>query len=214
MTTLAEIQAKLRVPKGHKNNFGNYAYRTASDILEAAKEHTTEPIKLSDELVLIGDRYYVKATASYGEASVTAYAREPQDKKGMDLSQITGAASTYARKYALSGLFAIDDSKEDPDSTNKGDNQDTLPAKKTTKTASQPVPKPKSIELKESVQACKSKDDMDTMVQALVDAEGLGKVSNTEVNQIKNEMVHVGLTFGMEAKEIGQLYKEYKGVTA
>lgn len=117
---LLELQVKLKAPKDQKNNFGNYKYRKAEDILEAVKQVTTRPITLEDELVLIGNRYYIKATASFGigldSVTCSAYARECETKKGMDESQITGAASTYARKYALCGLFAIDDSQEDPDS--------------------------------------------------------------------------------------------------
>lgn len=121
MKQLAEIQSKLHVPKGNVNQFGKYKYRTCGDILEAVKPLLGGcTIKLSDELVLIGDRYYVKATASLVAPdgtieSTVGYARESFDKKGMDDSQITGAASTYARKYALNGLLAIDDT-EDADS--------------------------------------------------------------------------------------------------
>lgn len=113
---LTEIQKALKCPKDSRNNFGKYNYRTASAILERVKELTNKPVILSDELVLIGDRYYIKATAKYGDDIAIGFAREPLTKKGMDESQITGAASTYARKNALCGLFAIDDSEDDPDS--------------------------------------------------------------------------------------------------
>ena len=124
--TLQAIQAELKAPKSQYNEFGKYNYRKCEDILEALKP-ILAPLKgciiLSDELCAIGDRYYVKATATLhigGESlSVTAYAREEDDKKGMDGSQITGASSSYARKYALNGLFAIDD-QQDSDTTNKG----------------------------------------------------------------------------------------------
>lgn len=120
-----EIQQTLKSPKDSWNKFGKYHYRTCSAILEAVKPLLgTAALIISDELVLIGERYYIKATATYtnkdeGETfTATAYAREPLDKKGMDEAQITGASSTYARKVALSGLFAIDDSSNDPDVTN------------------------------------------------------------------------------------------------
>lgn len=120
-----EIQQTLKSPKDSRNKFGKYNYRTCSAILEAVKPLLgTATLIISDELVLIGERYYIKATATYtnkdeGETfTATAYAREPLDKKGMDEAQITGASSTYARKAALSGLFAIDDSSNDPDVTN------------------------------------------------------------------------------------------------
>ena len=127
MSKLLEIQHRLKAPKGQYNSFGKYKYRSCEDILEAVKELLGDQsciLNISDELVLIGDRYYVKATAtitnSEGKSvSTTAFAREPIDKKGMDESQITGMASSYARKYALNGLFDIDDTK-DSDSTNDG----------------------------------------------------------------------------------------------
>lgn len=121
----SEIQQTLKSPKDSRNEFGKYNYRTCSAILEAVKPLLgPATLIVSDELVLIGERYYIKATATYtnkdeGETfTVTAYAREPLDKRGMEEAQITGASSTYARKTALSGLFAIDDSSNDPDATN------------------------------------------------------------------------------------------------
>ena len=119
MKQLIEIQKELKAPKGQYNSFGKYKYRSAEDILEAVKPLLHKYgclLTLSDEIVLIGDRYYVKATARVtdGEeaAQTIAYAREDLDKKGMDGSQITGTASSYARKYALNGLFLIDDTKD------------------------------------------------------------------------------------------------------
>lgn len=123
---LSEIQQKLKAPKGQFNKFGNYNYRNCEDILEALKPLLGDSVvTISDQIEQIGDRFYVKATASFHEdglkaqpfISVTAYARESFDKKGMDAAQITGAASSYARKYALNGLFLIDDTKD-------ADNQD------------------------------------------------------------------------------------------
>lgn len=125
MNKLAEFQSKLKAPKGQFNKFGNYKYRSAEDIVEAVKPLINPAgyyLNLTDEIVIIGQRYYVKATATItnGEQtfSAVAYAREEETKKGMDQSQITGAASSYARKYALNGLFAIDDTK-DADATNE-----------------------------------------------------------------------------------------------
>lgn len=115
---LKEIQQKLQVPKSHRNTFGNYNYRNCEDIIEAVKPllADNQGLYLSDELVQIGDRYYVKATATFIDGTekveVTGYARESEDKKGMDSAQITGASSSYARKYALNGLFLIDDGKD------------------------------------------------------------------------------------------------------
>lgn len=130
---LQEIQQKLKAPKGQRNNFGGYNYRSCEDILEALKPILAEynaAIILADEIVAIGGRVYVKATATLqcetGSTSVTAYAREPEAKKGMDESQITGAASSYARKYALNGLFGIDDTKD----ADTMDNRDYKPKSK------------------------------------------------------------------------------------
>lgn len=116
---LMNIQAQLKAPKDKKNTFGGYSYRSCESILESVKPLLAAQkctLVLSDEITNVGDRYYVKATASFsdGENSIvnTALAREAEVKKGMDESQITGTASSYARKYALNGLFAIDDTKD------------------------------------------------------------------------------------------------------
>ncbi len=124
MKELARIQKELKVPKTLRNTFGKYNYRSTELILEAVKKcfKNDETLIINDEMVLIGDRFYVKATATFSngeqEVSVTGYAREAELKKGMDEAQITGSASSYARKYALNGLFAIDDTK-DADDLNK-----------------------------------------------------------------------------------------------
>lgn len=128
-TELTRIQQTLNAPKNQRNKFGNYNYRSAEDIVEAYKKVQGETsLVVSDEINVVGDRYYIKATATlyYGGESIfsTAFAREPLDKKGMDDSQITGAASSYARKYAMNGLFCIDDNK-DPDTMSPDDNTAT-----------------------------------------------------------------------------------------
>jgi hypothetical protein len=123
------IQQTLNAPKNQRNNFGGYSYRSAEDILEAVKpllQNVT--LTLNDEIILIGERYYVKATATLSDGedaiAVTAYAREEENKRGMDASQLTGATSSYARKYALNGLFCIDDAKDaDTDAYAKQTNQ-------------------------------------------------------------------------------------------
>lgn len=126
---LHKIQVDLKAPKGQRNKFGNYNYRSSEDILEAIKIILPEAFSLilQDEIINIGDRFYIKATALFSDGSeslsCSAFAREPEAKKGMDESQITGCASSYARKYALNGLFCIDDTK-DADATNK---HETIP---------------------------------------------------------------------------------------
>lgn len=113
----SRIQQELKAPKGQVNKFGGYKYRSCEDILEAVKPLLGDNVLIiNDEIVQIGDRYYVKATARFigGSSCIeaSAFAREPLNKKGSDESQITGAASSYARKYALNGLFCIDDTKD------------------------------------------------------------------------------------------------------
>lgn len=140
MEKLSQIQRDLKAPKGQRNNFGNYNYRSCEDILEAIKPLLDGGvITLSDEIEQIGERYYVKAIATFkykgGVETVTAYAREEENKKGMDGAQVTGAASSYARKYALNGLFCIDDTK-DADATNTHNKQEVAPTKVATVPAS------------------------------------------------------------------------------
>jgi hypothetical protein len=121
-TRLAQLQNELKAPKGQRNTFGKYNYRSCEDILEAVKPLLVKygmVLVLSDSVELIGERYYIEASADLIDTATaknmmhsTAYAREPDEKKGMDDSQITGTASSYARKYALNGLFLIDDTKD------------------------------------------------------------------------------------------------------
>lgn len=130
MKELIAIQSELKAPKSQFNKFGGYKYRKAEDILEAVKPLLAKQkctLTITDDVVLIGNRIYVKATATIknenGEfETTTGWAREEETKKGMDGSQITGASSSYARKYALNGLFAIDDNAES-DTTNDGQHQ-------------------------------------------------------------------------------------------
>lgn len=117
---LMAVQSELKAPKGQMNTFGGYKYRSCEDILEAVKpilKAHSLVLRLSDKLVIVDSWHYIEATATVESQdgatyTVTAYAREPEFKKGMDDSQITGTASSYARKYALNGLFCIDDTKD------------------------------------------------------------------------------------------------------
>lgn len=116
---LLHVQKELKAPKGQWNKFGNYSYRSAEDILEAVKPLNAEQgllLTITDEPILSGEWHYIKATATITDGNeshvVTAYARESENKKGMDASQVTGATSSYARKYALNGLYLIDDTKD------------------------------------------------------------------------------------------------------
>lgn len=139
ISKLHQLQKDLKAPKGQYNNFGKYHYRSCEDILQAAKAVMPDDaiILVFDSIEMVGNRIYVKATAQFSYKGqlieTTAYAREPEMKKGMDESQITGAASSYARKYALNGLLLIDDNK-DADSM---DNTQQQVAPKKKQTASQ-----------------------------------------------------------------------------
>lgn len=185
MSKLLEVQQALKCPKDQKNNFGGYKYRTCSDILEAVKSLSNEPVILTDEIVLIGDRYYVKATAKFGEVAVTAFAREALTKKGMDEAQITGAASTYARKYALQGLFAIDDSSDDPDHLEP-------PAPKNIKVAENPS---KLKELLQKVQEVGSVEELEEVRSLL---------KELKKNFSKAEIANLAKVFSKKEDEIKQ----------
>lgn len=131
---LIAVQGELKAPKGQYNSFGKYKYRSCEDILEAVKPLLVKHgllLTITDDVVMVGNRIYVKATVtvSDGKDSVSnsSFAREDETKKGADGSQITGAASSYARKYALNGMFCIDDTK-DSDTTNTGKDEDDAPA--------------------------------------------------------------------------------------
>lgn len=157
---LTAIQNELNAPKGQYNKFGNFHYRNCEDILQALKPLLHKHgcyVLLADEIVAIGNRIYVKATAviSDGKDSVTttAYARESETKKGMDDSQITGSASSYARKYALNGLFAIDDNK-DADNFNHASGQ--AGHQDSTRQPSQQLPTLDDSRFKQAIEAVKS----------------------------------------------------------
>ena len=167
---LIAIQSNLKAPKNQYNSFGKYYFRSGEDILEALKPLLKEngcTLVMSDEIVFVSDRVYVKsiATLSDGKNSVstTAFAREEADKKGMDGAQITGAASSYARKYALNGLFCIDDTK-DPDATNKhGNDEPTPPSKQVSKPST--TIKSDIEQARKALELCKDNASIDAVVK-------------------------------------------------
>ena len=177
MKELIAIQSELKAPKSQFNKFGGYKYRKAEDILEAVKPLLTKQkctLIITDDVVLIGNRIYVKATATIknekGECETTnGWAREEETKKGMDGSQITGASSSYARKYALNGLFAIDDNA-DSDTTNDGQHQE---AQQQTQTQHPNTQQPESSQYHPSdlneglgyLSRCVSKDNLLWVIQ-------------------------------------------------
>ena len=165
---LADIQAKLKAPKGQFNSFGKYHYRSAEDILEAVKKVVNPmgfSIILTDQVKEVGGRIYVEAIASLFngelEYNSTGFAREEETKKGMDGSQITGAASSYARKYALNGLFAIDDTKDSDATNDHGKSQESKPQAKT----GMPAPSNFDIEFKELINYVNKTTNMDELMK-------------------------------------------------
>lgn len=171
MKELITIQSELKAPKTQTNRFGNYKYRKAEDILEAVKpllKKESCTLIVSDDIVMVGNRIYVKAVAtlknSQGETETSVgWAREEESKKGMDGSQVTGASSSYARKYALNGLFAIDDN-QDSDTTNVG----SFTSNASTQQVSQTQVSQQTDRLTEAlgyIANCKSKDNIIWVMQ-------------------------------------------------
>ena len=171
---LRELQAELKAPKGQRNNFGKYNYRSAEDILEALKPLAVKhglTFTLSDDITSVGDRVYVQVTASVvnDEGQLiesTAYAREEESKKGMDGSQVTGAASSYARKYALNGLLLIDDTK-DSDATNTH-GKDSQPAPQASVKSRESVGKAEENIMDKAVAYIKSQTNKSAAYNAIV----------------------------------------------
>ena len=164
ISRLARIQSNLKAPKGQRNSYGGYNYRSCEDILEAVKPLLAQEgltLLIDDSIEQVGERYYVKATATLYDKtgsciSNSALAREELTRKGMDASQITGATSSYARKYALNGLFAIDDTK-DADATNKGQDEP--------KQAKEPT----KAQIMNKLNACKSLEEVKALFATLSD---------------------------------------------
>lgn len=177
MKELIAIQSELKAPKSQFNKFGGYKYRKAEDILEAVKPLLNKQkctLTITDDIVMVGNRIYVKATATIknekGECeTTTGWAREEESKKGMDGSQITGASSSYARKYALNGLFAIDDNA-DSDTTNDGQHQEAQQQTQTQQPTAQQSASPQyhPSDLNEGLaylSRCVSKDNLLWVIQ-------------------------------------------------
>lgn len=183
---LLAIQTELKAPKGQYNTFGKYKYRSCEDILEAVKPLLAKhkaTVYITDSIKQIGERYYIEATAHFvdvesGESiEVTAYAREEESKKGMDGSQVTGASSSYARKYALNGMFDIDDTK-DSDATNEQTKEQ--PTNKPT--VNKPTVKKPTVNYRtEYINLCKEKG-----IDSIEYAKSHGINKNTTQEQYKN----------------------------
>ena len=181
-----EIQAHLKVPKNLYNSFGKYKYRNAEGICEAVKPLLAEHgliLTLSDEIVAVGERYYVKATATIcsdanEKLSVNAFARESFDKKGMDDSQITGTASSYARKYALNGLFLLDDTKDaDTDEYSNENNRKMETVSKE--------------QLEELKQLCKEADREESYIAKSMGVKTLAELPAEKFNKVRKGLVDI-----------------------
>lgn len=194
MRRLIEIQQKLKAPKNQRNNFGNYNYRNAEDILEAVKPLLKEQelaLILNDEIINVENRFYVKATVTIFDtdgkpiAQSSAFAREEENKKGMDGSQVTGASSSYARKYALNGLFAIDDTK-DSDFTNTGNYEIKRSAQKKTEPEINP-----DLDIIEGLKACSAYSELSAYYKSnypnVKDKETFNKLATQLKNKLKRK---------------------------
>ena len=174
LASLRNLQAELKAPKGQRNNFGKYNYRSAEDILEALKPLAVKhnlTFQVWDEIESHGNRVYVKAVVACrndeGEELISsAYAREEEEKKGMDASQVTGAASSYARKYALNGMLLIDDTK-DADATNTHDSKESKPSSRSLSS-----PSPKSDIMDKAVAYIKSQTNKKAAYDAILSKYG------------------------------------------
>ena len=196
---LSDVQARLKAPKGQFNSFGKYKYRSCEDIVEAVKPLLIEhglALVMSDSIVETGGRVYVHATAivSDGETEVSAsgFAREEENKKGMDGSQVTGAASSYARKYALNGLFCIDDGK-DSDSTNTHNktnvSKPTTTSKAKAKSKEESKPKADEQTMDKAVAFIQNSKNPQQAYAMSVDAYDFTPAQDTELRETVNKTV-------------------------
>lgn len=187
---LMEVQTELKAPKAQRNTFGNYNYRSCEDIVEAVKPLLNKQgliLNLSDEMVQVGDRYYIRATARVidietgDKIETTALAREDETKKGMDLAQITGSVSSYARKYALNGMFAIDDTK-DSDATNTHGKEDKSVSGSTRKLSEAQIKRLYALASK----AGYSNDDVEAHIRIKFNKEDIATLTKTEYDTVCN----------------------------
>lgn len=211
MKELQSIQSKLKAPKSQYNKFGKYPYRSCEDILEAVKPLLAEEkctLTISDDITMIGDWIYVKATATLTNESgakeqTTAFAREEAVKKGMDAAQITGSTSSYARKYALNGLFCIDDTK-DPDTTNQGNQEVKTNSKtpaKSTSTGKKVVP----MEMLLSEEFLKSLHELDKKNRAEGKTKPIHSILESRYVLTSDEIKQICRALGEYEKSINEV---------
>ena len=218
LNALSKIQMSLKAPKSQFNSFGKYNYRSCEDILEALKPLLQENhcvLTISDEVIMIGSRYYIKATAVLHECeteeefSVSALAREDETKKGQDLSQVTGSTSSYARKYALNGLFCIDDTK-DSDSTN-------TESKSTSKTSPKQTHRGQESKSEHQLSTKSAKDSQDPKQRAIraihAKASEIG-MTHEELHDLAAEKFKVESLSDLSVVQGRQLYKHLQEIRA
>lgn len=198
---LSGIQGQIKVNKNNYNSFGKYSYRSAEDILEAAKPICKEHgcvLTLSDEIVAMGERFYVKASATLTDIkdmaniTVTAFAREEENKKGMDASQVTGACSSYARKYALNGLFNLDDAKDaDTDAyteaQQKASKEESKAKIQAQEQADMPISKAEENKLKTLIMNAPGEDSYELRLQKICKSYGVEELAELK----KSQYVHL-----------------------
>ncbi|MCI6284264.1 ERF family protein [Selenomonas sp.] len=218
---LMAVQRDLKAPKSNTNSFGKYRYRSCEDILEAVKPLLNENglvLLLGDTIEQIGSRYYVKATATLIDVATgdtitnTALAREPEEKKGSDASQVTGAASSYARKYCLNGLFAIDDTKDPDTDEYRRESQNRAVASGNGNANN--VPRSGGNGAQTGAQAAKTANDKASAVRALNEEMKRTGASGKEVQQIAEAMVHKSSVNDMTAYEVALLAKNLEAELA
>ena len=219
---LLRIQSELKAPKGQYNSFGKYKYRSCEDILEAVKPLLSKygvTMQIGDQIVMVGDRYYVKATVTLeqegAEIQSTAFAREAEKKTGMDESQITGTASSYARKYALNGLFLIDDTKDaDTDeyakASQRSAQRQTQKAK--TEASSRTAPEKQSTgkitepQVKSIREGCLRHGMREDFGAEKFGHEALEELNQVEYSGLKNDWRNICAEWdAMQAQEMGEM---------
>lgn len=200
---LLYIQSQLKAPKNQRNEFGKYNYRNCEDIQEALKPLANEVkavVVTGDELVQMGDRFYIKATVQFmdceseGVIKNTAYAREEFEKKGMDASQITGSASSYARKYALNGLFCIDDVKDADSQDNTGNVKSSTPKVSGNKEQSQNKTVSQRISKKQIDELLAECDRIGKSEKAICVLYKIGKFADMDQKQYQSAMKNFNVT--------------------
>ena len=194
---ISDIQFRLKAPKGQYNSFGKYKYRSCEDVLEAVKPLLNEHklyISISDEIVTVQNRFYVKATVTVSDGenvlATSAFAREEEAKKGMDGSQVTGASSSYARKYALNGLFLLDDTKDADAEEYETESKEKVKNKEQTESKKQLVSKEQLEELKK---LCKEANREEAYIAKSMGLKTLEELPEDKFDAVQKKLTDIKL---------------------